>query len=104
MSVIVDYHCIVKCIAMMDQFRQGLNLLGVLDMVQMYPHIMKKFLIITTECCPVVITFLSFGIWLSFCHPTDALIDVFGQQITFLSEEEKSFCFFVQFLQECEGK
>lgn len=53
----------------------------------------------------MVIIFLSFGIWLSFCHPTDALIDVFGQQITFLSEEEeKSFCFFVQFLQECEGK
>ena len=44
-SVIVDYHCIVKCIAMMDQFRQGLNLLGVLDMVQMHPHIMKKFFV-----------------------------------------------------------
>ena len=53
----------------------------------------------------MVIIFLSFGIWLSFCHPTDALIGVFGQQITFLSEEEKkSFCFFVQYLQECEGK
>ena len=38
----------------------------------------------------MVIIFLSFGIWLSFCHPTDALIDVFGQQITFLSEERRN--------------
>eukprot|EP00731_Ephydatia_muelleri_P014848 Em0008g568a len=86
-SVIVDYHCIVKCIAMMDQFRQGLNLLGVLDMVQMHPHIMKKFFVHHNRVLSC-----------------DALIDMFGQQITFLSEEEeKSFCFFVQFLQECEA-
>eukprot|EP00731_Ephydatia_muelleri_P030130 Em0021g653a len=60
-SVIVDYHCIVKCIAMMDQFRQGLNLLGVLDMVQMHPHIMKKFFVHHNRVLSC-----------------DALIDVFG--------------------------
>ena len=44
-TVLVDYHCIVKCSAMMDQFRQGLNLLDVLSMVQKYPHQMKKFFV-----------------------------------------------------------
>ena len=32
-TVLVDYHCIVKCSAVMDQFRQGLNLLDVFSMV-----------------------------------------------------------------------
>lgn len=44
-AILVDYHCIVKCSAIMDQFRQGLNLFDVLTMVQKYPQLMKQFFV-----------------------------------------------------------
>ena len=48
--VLVDYHCIVKTTAMKGQFRQGLNMLDVLSIVEAYPLLMNKYFVKTIEC------------------------------------------------------
>ena len=47
-SILIDYHCMVKVKAYMDEFAAGLAELGVLDMIRMYPHLTKP-LFVSTE-------------------------------------------------------
>ena len=42
LSVIIDYHCMLKAKAANDQFLQGLQVTGVLDCVRKFPDIMKS--------------------------------------------------------------
>ena len=43
--VLVDYHSIVKTTAMKGQFRQGLNMLDVLSIVEAYPLLINKYFV-----------------------------------------------------------
>ena len=44
-SALIDYHCMMKVKAAMDQYRVGLNELGVLSMIQKNPAIWKPMFI-----------------------------------------------------------
>ena len=41
LSLMIDYHCIIKPKAAIDQFVEGLSSTGVMHYVQHYPNIMK---------------------------------------------------------------
>lgn len=41
LSIMIDYHCIIKPKAAIDQFVEGLSSTGVMHYVQHYPNIMK---------------------------------------------------------------
>ena len=41
LSMITDYHCIIKPKTAFDQFVEGLQLSGVMHYVQKYPNVMK---------------------------------------------------------------
>ena len=49
-GALLDYHCILKVKAEMDQFADGLNSVGVL---QLYSSVMEPLL---TDCCLGVVT------------------------------------------------
>ena len=40
-SALLDYHCVLKVKAEMDQFKEGLTSLGVLNAITTYPALMK---------------------------------------------------------------
>ena len=44
-SSLIDYHCILKVKAEMDQFLEGLTSLGILDAVKSQPDVMKPLLL-----------------------------------------------------------
>ena len=44
-SVLVDYHCMLKVKACMDQFAGGLQELNVIAKMDQYPNIMKPLLV-----------------------------------------------------------
>ena len=49
-STIVDYHCMLKVKASMDQFAEGLQELHVLDVMKKHPDVMRQFFV--DECRP----------------------------------------------------
>ena len=49
-STIVDYHCMLKVKASMDQFAEGLQELHVLDVMKKHPDVMRPFFV--DECRP----------------------------------------------------
>ena len=49
-STLVDYHCMLKVKALMDQFAEGLQELHVLDMMRKHSDIMRPFFV--DECRP----------------------------------------------------
>ncbi len=44
-SALVDYHCMLKVKAAMDQFAEGLQELGVLQLIKQYPELMKPLFV-----------------------------------------------------------
>ena len=44
-SILLDYHCMLKVKAEMDQFAEGLKTLGVLDMVKNYPDLFSSLFV-----------------------------------------------------------
>ena len=48
-SSLIDYHCLLKVKAEMDQFADGLSSLGVLDAVKKQPDVMKP-LFVAQKC------------------------------------------------------
>ena len=44
-SVLLDYHCLLKVKAKMDQFAEGLKSLGVLEMVKCHPDLFAPLFI-----------------------------------------------------------
>ena len=48
-SALIDHHCMLKVKAAMDQYTEGLQQLGVLDLIQKYPHLAKQYFIAETK-------------------------------------------------------
>jgi len=44
-SALVDYHCMLKVKSEMDAFAEGLQVLGVLGMIKMYPDLFKPLFV-----------------------------------------------------------
>lgn len=44
-SSLIDYHCILKVKAEMDQFLEGLTSLGILDAIKSQPEVMKPLFV-----------------------------------------------------------
>ena len=44
--VLLDYHCLLKVKAEMDQFAEGLKSLGVLDMMKRHPDLFSSLLMV----------------------------------------------------------
>ena len=44
-SALVDYHCMLKVKSEMDAFAEGLQVLGVLTMIRMYPDLFKPLFV-----------------------------------------------------------
>ena len=44
-AAIVDYHCLLKAKAAMDQFADSLQVLKVLDLIRKYPELAKPFFV-----------------------------------------------------------
>ncbi|XP_065900336.1 G2/M phase-specific E3 ubiquitin-protein ligase-like isoform X1 [Dysidea avara] len=90
-SLLIDYHCVIKPKAAIDQFIEGLHCSGVMHYVKHYPEIMEPL----------------------FCKPKIPLTAVMlkGMFSTSFSEdsnplratEEQSYIYFVDFLDRCEA-
>ena len=48
-SALVDYHCMLKVKAVMDQFCEGLQEVGVLQLVRVHPNIFKPLFVADTS-------------------------------------------------------
>ena len=48
-SALVDYHCVLKVKAAMDQFCEGLKEVGVLQLMKMHPSIFKPLFVADTS-------------------------------------------------------
>ncbi len=48
-SALLDYHCMLKAKAAMDQFCEGLEELGVLRMVRSFPAVMRPLFIASVQ-------------------------------------------------------
>lgn len=44
-SSLIDYHCILKVKAEMDQFLEGLESLGIIDAIKSQPEVMKPLFV-----------------------------------------------------------
>ena len=45
-SSLIDYHCLLKVKAEMDQFLDGLSVLGILDAIRSKPDVMKPLFVL----------------------------------------------------------
>ena len=48
-STLLDYHCMVKVKAQMDQFAEGLEELGVLMLIRRYPEVSKPLFVAVSK-------------------------------------------------------
>ena len=48
-SALLDYHCLIKVKAAMDQFCEGLQQVGVLQLVKTHPSILKPLFVADTS-------------------------------------------------------
>ena len=48
-SSLIDYHCILKVKAEMDQFLDGLSIFGILDAVRAKPDVMKPLFVMQSS-------------------------------------------------------
>ena len=113
-SVLLDYHCLLKVKAEMDQFAEGLMSLGVLEMMKRYPELLSP-LFVDAGSPP-----LSPGICIdlrrsSFTAPAlfilaaveefkDLLVVNFSDRgSSFYHLEQQAWVHFIDFLDECDG-
>lgn len=47
-AALIDYHCLLKVKAKMDQFMDGLADCGVLEYIRQFPYLMRPLF---TDCC-----------------------------------------------------
>ena len=104
-SALLDYHCMVKVKAEMDQFSDGM-----LDFIKLYPEQMRPLFVATNNV-------VTAGLLVKLCpsHLTIvyALIEILKDLLTVeysaagsnqRAAEEQSWVHFGDFLDECEGK
>ncbi len=48
-AVLIDYHCMIKVKACMDQFAEGLQELQTLEIMKKYPELMKPLFVFNEE-------------------------------------------------------
>ena len=109
-SALLDYHCMVKVKAEMDQFSDGMQTLQVLDFIKLYPEQMRPLFVATNNV-------VTAGLLVKLCpsHLTIvyALIEILKDLLTVeysaagsnqRAAEEQSWVHFGDFLDECEGK
>ena len=54
-SALVDYYCLLKVKAAMDQYMEGLDELGILEMLKEHPGVMRPLFVSPSELIGFVI-------------------------------------------------
>ena len=78
-SALLDYHCMVKVKAEMDQFSDGMQTLQVLDFIKLYPEQMRPLFVATNN---VVTAYLLVKLCPSHLTIVYALIEILKDLLT----------------------
>ena len=111
-SILIDYHCLIKPKAAMDQFAEGLRCTGVLHYIKNYGSVLRdhfKFrLSILTAGKSINRSINDTFLYIIYIHTslfTESLKELFTvtYSVDQRSVEEQAYVFFGDFLDDCEG-